>query len=289
MTANHLILGDRDFVHRSGVTVTASSAVAGMPAANILDFRPGVRWRAATATAETITVDFGETVDIDTFAVVGHNGSLDATVEAEIAEDGDAAFAAPVYTSPAAVELWPPVYGLGEGGFGKYFGGYVDPEELGVFVALAVERLGAVYSGRYLRLTFNDPSSAIGAFEAGVLMAGGATVLERDVAFGYELDEVDPSDQRRTDGGGMIVTARAITPRMRVTFPALSRSEALTVIPTLKRQVGRQRPILVSVDPAGSASTFYRSTIFGLVSSYTPTRFRAPDRAEVSMTIDGLV
>ena len=91
MTANHLLLGDRDWMGLAGVSVSASSAEAGMPAANVLDFRPGVPWRATSATAETLTVDFGEDVDVDTVAVVGHNGSLDATAALDLAADGDAA------------------------------------------------------------------------------------------------------------------------------------------------------------------------------------------------------
>lgn len=288
MTANHLILGGRDWVRRAGVTVTASSAAAGMPAANALDYRPGVPWQAATATAETLTVDFGENVDVDTVVIVGHNGSPDATVAAALAADGDAAFAAPVY-SGAAVDLWPPVYGYGEGGFGYHFKGYADPDDLGVYVSASAIQLGAVNRGRYLRMTFNDPSSPIGAMRVGALMAGVGTAFARNFAFGYTIDQVDPSEQTRTDGGGVIVSARAIFPRVTVTFPALSKSEGLTLAQDLGRRVGRQAPIFLALDPAASAATFYRTSIYGVVSQSSGVRFIGPDRATLSLTIDGLL
>lgn len=288
MTANHLLLGDRDWMGLAGVSVSASSAEAGMPAANVLDFRPGVPWRATSATAETLTVDFGEDVDVDTVAVVGHNGSLDATAALDLAADGDAAFASPVYAG-SAVDLWPPLYDFGDGPYGYNFDGYASPDELGAYVPLSVIQLGAAYTGRYLRMTFNDPSSAIGKFQAGTLMAGQATAFERQYSHNFEIEQVDESDQRRTDGGGLIITARPIYPRFRVSFNSLSKSEALTTMQTLLRLRGRQRPVLFSLDPTASAATFYRQTIFGVISRASPIAFPRHDRARVSLTIDGLI
>lgn len=284
MSEKMVILGV-DALLGSSVSITASSAVASMPATNILDHRPGVVWRATGASAETLTVDFGEEVDLDTLAVIGHNGSLDATVRVEIATD--AGFATVLFDQ--TYELWPPVYGLGEGGLGNYFGGYVDPQELGAFVSLRAIRLGAVYSARYMRLTFTDTSSPISAIEVGKVMAGIGDQFASNFAHGWREDEVDRSVQRLTDGGALVVQERPIFPRLTVTLPNLRKSEAITTVKTLKRTNGRKRPVLVLLEPDASDSTIYRTSIYGMFSNYSETEYPRFDRAVWSFTVDGLV
>lgn len=284
MSEKMVILGV-DVLLGSGVTITPSSEVATMESANILDHRPGVPWRASTAAGETLTIDFGEEVDIDTLAIIGHNGSLDAEVRIEISND--AGFASLLYDETA--ELWPPVYGLGEGGLGNYFGGYVDPAELGVFVSLRAIRLGAVYSARYLRLTFTDTNSPISAIEVGKVMAGIGDQFESNFGHGWEEDEVDRSVQRSTDGGALIIQERPTFPRVTVALPNLRKSEALTTVKTLKRTNGRKKPVLLLLEPDASPSTLYRTSIYGIFSDYSSTRYPRADRAIWSFTIDGLV
>jgi hypothetical protein len=276
-----------DLVARSGTTVTASStASATVPASNVQNMRPGKAWRATGAAGETLTFDFGEASDVSAVAIVGHNGSLDGVWRVELSDASD--FSVLVADS-GELEMWPPVYGLGEGGFGDYLGGYVDPSELGVFVALSVWRAGAVYEARYMRLTLTDTGSPIGAVQVGAVLAGRELSFERNFAHGWTWDEVDLSQQVRTEAGGVIVQEAPVFPRLSFTLPALSKAEALTDVQTLRRAIGRRKPVLVMLAPDAEPARFYRQTIYGLISEASGIQFPRADRAVQAFTVDGLV
>lgn len=286
MTAKIAILAD-DLAARSTTTVTASTtASATVPAANVQNMRPGKVWRATGATAETLSFDFGVASDVSAVAIVGHNGSLDATWRVTLSDVADHSVA---LADSGELEMWPPVYGLGEGGLGDSLGGYVDPATLGVFVALSVWRAGTTYSPRYMRLTLTDGNSPIGAVEVGAVIAGRELAFERNFAHGWSWDEVDASQQHRTEGGSVIVQGAVVFPRLSFALPGLSKSEALTDVQTLRRSIGRRKPVLVMLEPEAAPSRFYRTTIYGLISDASPTAFPRVDRATQSFVVDGLV
>jgi hypothetical protein len=68
---------------------TASGTATGFPVTNVQEQRLSVRWRSVTATAQSVVIDFGTAVTIDTAAILGHNISSGAsTISVLTASDG---------------------------------------------------------------------------------------------------------------------------------------------------------------------------------------------------------
>ncbi|MEQ9330260.1 hypothetical protein [Thalassobaculum sp.] len=277
-----------DELQKSGVTVTASTTASSslMPASNVTDYRPGKVWRATGASAEWLQVDHGSSVYTDTVAIIGHNLSLAGTVR--VRRSNDPAFASSIYDS-GVLDIWPPLYGLGEGGLGRYLGGYVPPGDLGVVLPVRVVYLGAAYGGRYTRVDLSDSNSPIGAVEAGVLMAGVRETFAYNFGHGWQADVVDPSEQFETDAGGTLVLPRTPYDQLSLPFRRFTRSEALTRISTIKRVNGKRKPVLVQLFPDAAPALLYRTTYYGLLSGWSGSEFQAHDVAAQSFTIRGLV
>lgn len=276
-----------DDLQKSGVTVTASStASALMPASNVQDYRPGVVWRATGAAAEWLLIDHGANAYVDTVAVVGHNASLYGKLR--VRRGPDPAFATHTVDT-AEFDIWPPLYGRGEGGRGRYRGGYVPPGELGVVLPVRTVHLGAVYEGRYTRIDLADTGSPIGAIEAGVVMAGVRESFLYNFSNGWQADVVDPSEQFDTDAGGTLVLPRTPYDELVLPFKGFTRSEAITRISTIKRVNGKRKPVLVELFPDAPAALRYRTTYYGLFTSWTPSTHLAFNTASQSFTIKGLL
>lgn len=290
-TVKGLILAE-DLHQASTAVIVASSASAGAPASNLADMRPGQILRFTGATGETIRVDHGASVTADTVVIVNHDASLDGTVRLTITENSDYSDDG---TYQQTHDLWPPVFGLGEGGLGQYMGGYVPPEDRGAFLPyrpLRLKTAGGVlsqFAGRYWEYSFTDASHSTGLFSVGYVMAGTATQFATNFGYPFDIDEVDPSEIEETDGGAVIVTEREAYGAMRLEWPALSRSQGLTAVRALKRLVGRKRPVFAMLFPDTAEAELYQTSIFGIFEDYSPTRHSALDRASQSFTIRGLI
>lgn len=268
---------------RPGVTLTASSEA--LPVSRLLDYRPGRKWRATGDTAEWVKVDHGAVVDIDTVFVYAMNAtnqpSLDATVRVRISANAD--MSSPLFDE--TFEIWPPVTGYGDL-YGIGYGGYPVLSAFAAFTQRRLIRLGAMYSARYLRLDFADPSNPSGYIEVGIVMAGQGYQPTRNFTFGWDVDHDDPSEQDETDGGAVLITARPSARVLSLAMGKIPLGEALGYVDDMKRIVGRKRPLLFAPFPDGSLNRIYRTTIYGVVKTWAPIVNIAPERATVSgMTI----
>ena len=70
----------QNYVDATGVTFIASSADANYPVTNIQDQRLSTRWRTTAITSQSVIVDLGSALAIDTVAILGHNVASTATV-----------------------------------------------------------------------------------------------------------------------------------------------------------------------------------------------------------------
>lgn len=83
----------------NGVTITATTAATGYPAANLATPDLSTSWRSTTGslTAQTLTGDLGAAYDIDVIALVGFNGEDDATATFKTSENSN--LSSPEYDS----------------------------------------------------------------------------------------------------------------------------------------------------------------------------------------------
>ena len=286
MPEKMLILGVNLLFSNDAYAISSSSEVGNMVDDNVANQRPGKPWRADTATAEYVRIDAAAEIAIDTAAIIGHDASLSGMVQITITNNSD-------FTDDGTYQethdIWPPIYGLGEGGLGQYLGGYVDPAENDAFVAVSPIRLTSQVAGRYIEFRFTDTGHVTGKMTVGAVMAGIGKQYVRNFGYPYDLGEVDPSDHIVTDGGAVIVDEKPNYTKFVITLPAMSKSEALTDMRTMQRLSGRKKAILVVLFPDASVSEIYQTSIYGLVESASLIRHYGTDRASVQLTIRGLI
>jgi hypothetical protein len=257
---------------RSGVSITASSAAAGLPVSNLLDMRPKKIWQATGAASEWVNFDAGagNQFDIDTIGLVAFNNDVDGSVRIQIGDD-------PTYAVTAldqTFEMWPPVWGLGDQ-FGYYFGGYPALSAFAQYTYFRViqflDALGnrLQYSGRYTRRTFTNPTLAAGVQQLGRDMSGVAYQPSRNFQYGWKIEWIDPSQVKRTDGGGVVANRKPKYRRITIQLGtrALPLKEALNYANTMIRIIGNTRPVLVVLFPQASTDQLYQTSAYCLLTS----------------------
>lgn len=246
---------DADF----GASVTASTTAGALGPANVQDPRLGKVWRAAGSSGYLL-VDFGRSRDISTVIVWGHNLTTAGTMRARL--DDDSGMVSPAYDS-GTIDAWPSITGAGEGGAGEGgAGGFPLLEGYKGYRYYRVLQLGAVYSGRYLRIDVDDATLA--NVEVARLGAGLGFQPQINAAMGWDWEWVDPSEIETTDCGGMRVIRRPKYRVLRLSFDMQSEGEAMSSWDDLKRQVGRSRDLFCVLFPTAADPLMWRTAIYGI-------------------------
>lgn len=246
------------------------------PVARLIDPRPSRPWIAADNDA-TVTVDFGSDRAVTHIGLVAHNLSIFGHFELALAADGDAAFAAPIWTK--TVEAWSPTAGLGDDPFGLSLGGYPDLSGITDFTPYKVVPTGD-RQARYLRIRLVDDSLdqvSLGWVYAGI---GKNFVID----FGWTIGWEDSDQVEDTDGATVGRTGR----RWRVikaSLNDLTSAEALVAWDDLARILGRSRPLLVQLFPEEDEVTAYRTTLYGQRAATDGVAGQLGDYFTTTMTI----
>lgn len=259
---------------RPGVTLTASTQR--LAVSNLLDYRPGRKWSPTGKAAEWIHVDHGADVEIDTILLYAGSFVLGSTVRVRISNNAD--MSSPVYDQTP--EIWPPVYGFGIN-YGFSYGGYPNLTAFAAFTQRRLIRLGAVYTGRYLRLDFADPDNPLAYFDLGIVMAGMGWQPSRNFRFNWDTGHEDPTEHHDTDGGDVLIHAKPSHRVLSVAFGNLELDEVLAQGDDMQRIVGKKRPVLFVPFPDGSLNRIYRTSIYGLPAAWQPIRHTSALRGTI--------
>lgn len=285
-TGNLLAIYD-SVTDRSGVALSASSG--GGTVSRLIDIRPGYKWQATGRDAEWLQADAGadDGFLIDTVALVAHNATTDGMARTRLSNNAD--MSSPSYDdigSGSGVDIWPPVYGLGEQ-LGLYMGGYPLLTTFAQFTYFRVIRLGAQYAGRYLRTDFTDPTNPDGVFKLGRWIAGIGWQPSRNFRFGWQYTWIDPSPLRFTDGGGVIANRKPKYREFTISIGGggLPLSEALSYGDDMIRTLGTTRPLLLLLFPDGSANRLYRTSVYGLIKSPVAIVGEHPELGSVAQLV----
>ena len=141
--------------------ISASSAVATLPAANVVNYLKQKTWRATGSTSEWIKFDLGAAQAIRFMAIVGHNLTPSAVVHFQM--NASDSWGAPSIDITAAWNA-----------------------------GIILYEWTADQSYRWIRITIADPTNPKGYVEVGVAWAGVEASPTRN-ARAYRLIPVDPS------------------------------------------------------------------------------------------------
>lgn len=228
-------------------TVTASSQALTMPASNLLNPHPSVRWRSLT-NADHFVLDKGAAISADTAAVFGLTCGATATVRLRLSSI-DATGAAGDILDTGVLASGDPHFDVGYGSF--------------------VWRLAASAAWRFLRFDISDPDGDY--VEAGCVLDGLSTQFTYNFAPGGGFKHVDRSRSEKSASGMTLIFEDDVHREVELTFPTVSSPQRYGAIERLDRIAGRKRNVLLISDTA--SSNLPRDSIFGLVTDQTPVAF----------------
>ena len=241
-------------------TVTASSEAGVLVATNVQDDQPKKVWRTTGKISETLTIDLLSETGVDSFAFINHNGTIEATVNVEISANSD--LSSPVLNQ--TYDLWEPVQGWSDTGWGEDgWGGYPILSSFYDYKPIRTLRLGASYTGRYIRFTFADPTNTATYLQFGKIMAGIGRQTTYNFERGWRNKWEDQSIQTGMDDGSVWVDGGANYRRLTLPFGDLLEAEATGWIDDLLRICGKRRPFLLAPHP-DDFKLRYRTTMLAL-------------------------
>jgi len=234
-------------------TITSSSVVSSLPAANLLSDIKSMVCRG-TGTALTLTLTWTTPEEIDCTAFAFTNASVNAIISVEgYTEIGDTI---PVYNKSNLASLGSvtDVKGVNNLAYGS-----------GVY---ATHWLDSTITVRKLVITLFDPSNAQGYIEAGRLIVG----KYWQPSFGVEqegtsLTMVDSSTQFRTEAGDMHITVKPRYRKQTLSMPSLNKADQKKMW-TILWNNGIVKPLFLSLHPNNSDKELEQShVLYGRLSS----------------------
>jgi hypothetical protein len=240
-------------------TMTAGTAVATLPVANLQNVQPRKKWRSDSSTSETIDIVFADAVAADSLAAVGANFSASAQWRFIMAATADGLDDPPVDSGLQSV--WP---ATGKPAV-RYWPNY-----------LSLLRWTNATACRFGRLTISDPSNADGYIEIGRLVVGQAWQPANNFDIGGTPLSYDPKDVvAETDYGYSFTDRRSRSaPRLfSLQFTAASHREILDGIAEIQRLAGLSGDVICCLDPA-ETTDFHRYSMQGRFTG--PPQFTAP-------------
>ena len=253
--------------------IQASSEAATMPATNLSNSLPSIKWRSGTYAAGAtirIRMDIGSVSNrtVNAFCLYNHNLSSAAQYrlkayasESERDADTDGTGAATWYDSSWTTVAAPASIGYGTGAYATYgYGGY--PLEGWLRYQFIAKFLDTSIVARWWGLFVKDAGNTSGYLEAGRLLLSKYYSPSVNFEWGYSLDWVDPSKQIRTRGGALRSEFRTPYRRASVSYSWLDAYD-LDFILEIERLIGRRGEILWTAYPNDDTVQGRRNIILG--------------------------
>lgn len=179
-------------------TLSASSEVSTLPVAKLQDMQRTLVWRSTGCANEYVDIAYPGGAYADALGVVNHNLSGTATLTIMA---GSSPGASDILSQ--TVEVWPPLFGAGEGSPGEHgAGGALSDDEI---AEMYTDPVTVIYfsgsTAPYFRLLLEDPDNAAGYLQAGRLFVGPFLELPIQFNWGYRPGVRPLSKKTYSDGG----------------------------------------------------------------------------------------
>lgn len=234
--AQDCVFGTWDWTRELGVSVTASSEVAAMPASNLIDTRLGRRWRIL-ATSGSVTIDLGATRSIEVLVA---------------AQPWDAEDSSRDYTMLAASDLVRWELGSTSGAHDVYDSGWVACG-IAPGYGLSALVLAQAYAARYVKFSFDATSyGTTGQTFAdwGKIFISPALRRTYGSLPNYSDQWIDESAVEPAARSGVeFVDELQRYRRLSFSFDFLTEAEGRGTFKELLRTVGRRRQVFFTRDP----------------------------------------
>lgn len=215
---------------------TASSAALLLPVSNIKVPHVARKWRGNDGATDTVFLDYGSAVTIDTIAVVGITGTQ---IRVALSNADPTANMGEVYDSGTLA---------------------VDQRYL-----QSIFPLVSPVSARYMRIDLTATGSFV---EIGRVFTGVRTVFAYNYVAGWQRTWVDPSTRTKTLSGQMQIFQRPSYRTYDVSFDFLKEADRDGFIEDIDSVNALKTDVLFVQNPA--SSNLARDSIWGLMTTLTP-------------------
>jgi hypothetical protein len=276
----------------ASATITPSfsggSWLAAMPLANLSDmsFAKVARSSDAALASTTFDLDMGAARAIKLVGIPESNVSLAGLVRYRLATDSG--FTDVVHDS-GWLDYWPVIYPMGSVPISDphWLTGRLTAEERAGYPAMHLRIIeGAAVTARYLRVEIDDTTNAAGYVQLAALFVAPAVQFDKSMRLGWQLGwQAQDTRRVRSLGGGDFFDARA--PRRVVTLevPPQPQDAMLAGLFELQRAQGRDKAVLVVLDPAATAN-LARLAFLARFRELSALEFVSHDRAAVGLALE---
>jgi hypothetical protein len=198
-----------------------------------------------------VIADLGTASAVNLIALIAHSATADATWRIRGADTEADLTAAPGYDS-GDVTMWPST--------GR-------PSGWTKLTSLHLPDSAQTY--RWWRIDITDAANPDGFLDIGRLYIAAAWQPLRNLAFGWQLAWVDPSEQQRSQGGAVYVRELPSYRRIDFELRYASEDDYYDNGFELERLIGRKKDILVVPDPAATKH-LHRKMIYGVRGDVLP-------------------
>jgi hypothetical protein len=263
-------------------TLSASSAAT--PADRVKLIQPSLRWYGTDKVSEYLHATFSEDKLIQHIGLVDFTCDTQGKAQVQVFDaDGE------ILTDTGDLELWEPVAGFGDDGFGDNLGGFPDLSDENDYRAYRFIDLGDQYPARAVRTYLKNPTNPLIA-QAGLgwMFAGVGFQPEWTFNWPWTWKWNDPSEKTKTETS--IAVRRRKTGRTQsLTMTDLTENEAIGRWNTIERALGTSKPMFVVLFPEGDAAPLrYATTIYGLMQESSGLTSTDEQNFSVSITIEEL-
>jgi hypothetical protein len=242
-------------------TITGSTASGSLTIDNLKTMSLREVYRAASASAVTITVDLGAAKAINLFSLIGHSGSSRSYARVRAATS-----LANLTSSPG--------YDTGNVPFRSHQSGYdatwasgVSDEEAGAMDKNIFLRYFSTQTFRYWQVDISDPNSSY--LDIGRIYVSKAWQPAVNMNYGFGDGWIDPSRKSRTVSGQIVPIERKKYRIAELTLSFGTKTEMYSNAFEIERLRGRTRDVLFTPDP-DETTDLQRRTIYGTLENLQP-------------------
>lgn len=194
--------GPEDYLYADFINdVYGIPGTSALPVTNLQTRQLSEVWRSNSAAADWnyVQCDFGLAQLIELVGVINHNGTSAGQYRVQLSNDPT--FDTTTYDS-GLLNLWPSLGGYGQLPWGVFqWGDILTSDAQSFYNPAAYHILPAGQTGRYLRVSFSDPTNTADYFQFARLWAGPVYRPSVNLQYGWKIRWVDPSVVQRSRRG----------------------------------------------------------------------------------------
>lgn len=221
--------------------LTATDAVGDMAAVNLQRLSLFRKYRTLSLTP-SISLDFGTAQEIDTLALIAHNGSGSLVIKAG--------------STNAASDFTSSSYDL------------ITGDDFGYGVNLCFVKLPAAQTYRYWKIEITDTSNPNGFFECGRLYLGKVFQPALNADYGFNLGFIDNSKVTRTRSGNAVPLTRRTLKKVGFSLSFGTEAEMYNNLFEIDMLRGQSKDILFILDT--DSANIQKQNVYGLMKDMQP-------------------